>query len=158
MSYDPVSMAEFSVDIVAWNDARPLLRAVRETVFVHEQRVPVAEEWDVFDEKSTHVLATDRNGSPIGTGRLLPDGHVGRMAVLAHWRGRGVGAALLERLLMEAKHHGHAKLLLNAQTHAVRFYERFGFEAVGDEFMEAGIPHRAMERVMRGPPWRVQSS
>lgn len=135
-----------------------MLRAVRETVFIGEQRVPIEEEWDEHDAECVHVLATDEQGTPIGTGRLLPDGHIGRMAVLAHYRGRGVGAAILERLLLEAQHRGHKHLVLNAQTHAIEFYARFGFVAEGDEFQEAGIPHRRMTRVLRGPPWRIQSS
>jgi predicted GNAT family N-acyltransferase len=81
----------------------------------------------------------------IGTGRLLPDGHIGRMAVLADWRGKGVGRALLERLLEEARLQSCA-LALHAQTHASGFYRRFGFVEEGPEFMEAGIPHRTMVR------------
>ncbi|MEO1481676.1 MAG: GNAT family N-acetyltransferase [Myxococcota bacterium] len=138
-------MAEFEIRIVGWEEARPLLRAVRETVFVVEQRVPVDEEWDEWDAKSVHALAMDGNGAPVGAGRLLPDGHIGRMAVLGHVRGRGVGAALLTALIEEAKRRGHTRLALNAQTHAIPFYERFGFAASGDEFDEAGIPHRHMD-------------
>lgn len=138
-------MADFEVRIVDWESARPLLRAVRETVFVVEQRVPVDEEWDSWDEKSIHALAMDSSGAPVGTGRLLPNGHVGRMAVLAHMRGRGVGAELLSALIEEAKARGHQRLMLNAQTHAIPFYERFGFVASGEEFDEAGIPHRHMD-------------
>jgi predicted GNAT family N-acyltransferase len=92
------------------------------------------------------VLASDGDGSPIGTGRLLPDGHIGRMAVLADWRGKGVGRALLERLLEEAAGLGMRRLALHAQTQAAGFYRRFGFVEEGPEFMEAGIPHRTMVR------------
>ncbi len=146
------------VRTVSWEEARPMLRAVRETVFVVEQRVPLDEEWDEYDAECVHVLATDDQGTPIGTGRLLPDGSIGRMAVLAHYRGRGVGAAILERLMLEAQHRGHKHLALNSQTHAIEFYSRVGFVAEGDEFMEAGIPHRRMTCELRGPPWRTQSS
>ena len=82
----------------------------------------------------------------VGTGRLLPDGHVGRMAVLRDWRGRGVGSAILSALVDRAAARGMGRLVLNAQTHAVPFYARHGFAAFGEEFMEADIPHIAMAR------------
>jgi predicted GNAT family N-acyltransferase len=91
------------------------------------------------------VLALDTGGHPIGCGRLLPDGHVGRLAVLAPWRGRGVGAALLARLVALAGETGHTRVVLNAQTHALPFYARAGFTPYGPVFEEAGIPHQAME-------------
>ena len=87
-------------------------------------------------------------GTPIGCGRLLPDGHVGRMAVLASWRGRGVGAALLTRLVAAAQARGDARVVLNAQVQAMPFYARFGFAPVGAPFVEAGIPHQAMARAL----------
>lgn len=80
----------------------------------------------------------------MGTGRLLPDGHIGRMAVLREWRGKGVGALLLRALVELARSRGHTSVRLNAQTQALGFYRRYGFEAVGAQFMEAGIPHLAM--------------
>jgi predicted GNAT family N-acyltransferase len=66
------------------------------------------------------------------------------MAVLADWRGRGVGSAILMALLVEARNRGHATAQLHAQTHAIGFYARHGFFAFGPEFPEAGIPHRMM--------------
>ncbi len=115
-------------------------------VFVKEQGVPVALECDSFDAVSQHVLAVDSNGKAIGTGRLLPDGHVGRMAVLPEWRSKGVGTALLGTLIEAAEENGVQKLALNAQMGAVAFYARFGFAPVGSEFIEAGILHIAMIR------------
>lgn len=126
-----------------WNADRERLRQVREEVFVREQRVPLELEWDEMDEACVHVIA-EAEGRPIGTGRLLPDGHIGRMAVLAAWRGRGVGRALLEELLAEALKLGMPGIVLHAQTHARAFYERQGFRVEGGEFMEAGIPHVRM--------------
>ncbi len=122
------------------------LRAVREQVFVREQGVPLALEWDGDDAPALHLLAETPDGSAIGTARLLPDGQVGRMAVLAEWRGRGVGTALLKALLHIAADKHYPPLFLNAQTRAVGFYARHGFEAEGDEFEDAGIPHRRMVR------------
>jgi GNAT superfamily N-acetyltransferase len=107
-AYTPVDIVEFGVDAGSWNELREPARAVREAVFVVEQKVPREIELDEHDATSRHVLARDGDGSPIGTGRLLPDGHIGRMAVLADWRGKGVGRAMLERLLEEAAGTRHA--------------------------------------------------
>ena len=133
-----------SIRIVSWQDEAPALRLIRETVFILEQHVPEELEWDAFDDVSVHVLALGPDGKPIGTARLLPDGHIGRMAVLKEWRRMGFGSAMLQRLLDEAHIRGIKKVILNAQTTAVRFYERFGFQPVGEEFMDAGIPHVKM--------------
>lgn len=144
--YTPVDIVEFGVEAGSWDELREAACVVREAVFVVEQKVPREIELDEHDAASRHVLARDGDGSPIGTGRLLPDGHIGRMAVLAEWRGKGVGRALLERLLEEAAGLGMRHLALHAQTQATGFYRRFGFVEEGPEFMEAGIPHRTMVR------------
>ncbi len=147
MAADPGSA--FCVRAAIWPVDAALLREVRTQVFVVEQQVPEELEWDGVDGDCLHVLADDATGTPIGCGRLLPDGHIGRMAVLARWRGRGVGAALLVHLVERARARGDQRVLLNAQTHAMPFYARFGFTAFGEEFDEAGIAHRAMERLLR---------
>lgn len=134
----------FRIETAHWPDDREALRAVRETVFVDEQGVPLALEWDDADATAIHLLARADNGEPIGTGRLLPDGHIGRMAVLKPWRGRGVGRALLRRLIDSARARGLTVLVLNAQCAAVQFYEPFGFRAEGGIFDDAGIPHQRM--------------
>jgi len=120
------------------------LRAIRHAVFVVEQNVPEALEWDGVDADCAHALAEDTARRSIGCGRLLGDGHIGRMAVLKEYRGRGVGAALLASLVALAREGGHDRAILNAQTHALRFYARFGFLPEGREFSEAGIPHQTM--------------
>jgi len=102
-------------------------------------------EWDEFDRVSLHVVA-EASGQAIGTGRLLPDGHIGRMAVLAPWRGRGVGSALFQALLRAAADAGHRRVLLSAQSRVQDFYRRFGFESEGPPYVEAGIDHVAMAR------------
>lgn len=132
------------------------LRAVRETVFVHEQQVPIEEEWDALDPLSSHVLARDNGQRPIGTGRLTPEHKIGRMAVVAEWRGRGVGAALLHNLIDIARSRGWAEVSLNAQVDAIGFYQRFGFVAYGEPFMEAGIRHQAMRKTL--PPVATPTS
>ena len=142
----PVDIVEFGVEAGSWNELASQARQVRDAVFVGEQKVPREIEWDEHDAVSRHVIARDSDGGAIGTGRLLPDDHIGRMAVLADWRGKGVGRALLERLLEEARLQGHDHLALHAQTQASGFYRRFGFVEEGPEFMEAGIPHRTMVR------------
>jgi predicted GNAT family N-acyltransferase len=138
--------AEFSVRLVDWSEAAEGLRFVRRMVFIDEQAIPEDMEWDEFDAVCRHAIAEDASGAAIGCGRLLPDGHVGRLAVLAAWRGRGVGAALLLQLLELARVRGLSRAILNSQTHAMPFYARHGFVADGDEYLEAGIPHRTMTR------------
>lgn len=137
-------MSEFTVRPVGWHEAGALLKSVRHTVFVEEQRVPADLEWDGRDPECVHALATDLTGRPIGAARLLPDGQIGRMAVLSGWRHKGIGGALLRLLLFEARKRGYREVRLHAQTHAAKFYAKFGFEPVGQEFMEAGIPHVEM--------------
>ena len=141
--------ADFGIRTLRWSEAAPQLRSVRHAVFVVEQRVPASLEWDDADATSLHALAVDAGGAPIGCARLLPDGHIGRVAVLAPWRRRGVGSALLSRLVDEARARGDARVILNAQVDAMPFYARYGFVARGDVFEEAGIPHRVMERALR---------
>jgi predicted GNAT family N-acyltransferase len=136
----------FSVTIIHWDAARERALRVRETVFVREQGVPPEIEIDEWDAASDHALACTTDREVIGTGRLLPDGHIGRMAVLAEWRGKGVGSALLDALVERARARGIAEVALNAQVHAVPFYRRHGFVEAGEPFMEAGIPHVAMTR------------
>jgi len=134
----------FTIRILAWPDALALARPVREQVFIEEQSVPRELEWDEWDTRGDHALACDAAGRPIGTARLLPDGRIGRMAVVREWRGRGVGAALLEAMLSQARGHALRSVMVHAQTHAASFYRRFGFSERGGEFLEAGIPHVEM--------------
>ena len=139
-------MAPFTISETDWARDAARLGAVRRTVFIDEQGVPEAMEWDAHDEVSVHFLAVAEDTSPIGCARLLPDGHIGRMAVLPAWRGRGVGRALLAKVLLTAQARGQMTLRLSAQTHAAAFYARAGFVAEGAEYEEAGIPHVAMQR------------
>ncbi len=138
----------FAIRLVDWSDAIEALRAVRRAVFIVEQSIPEDMEWDDFDGACRHALAEDASGTAVGCGRLLPDGHIGRLAVLDVWRGQGVGSALLSQLVDLARARGHARVILNSQTQAMPFYARHGFVAVGDEYLEAGIPHRTMTRTL----------
>ena len=132
------------VRLTTWAAGRSRLAAVRRAVFIEEQCMPESLEWDDHDAVSVHALAADAAGHPVGTARLLPDGRIGRMAVIAAWRGRGVGRALLEAMVREARRRGHLGCRLDAQVTAIGFYERAGFVAHGPVFDDAGIPHRAM--------------
>jgi len=138
-------MSDYRVLITNWAHEQVRLSYVRRAVFIEEQGVPEDMEWDADDAGALHLLAVDGEGKAIGCARLLPDGHIGRMAVLPAWRGRGVGRALLAAVLDTAQARGHGTLRLSAQTHAAAFYARAGFVAVGSEYEEAGIPHIAMK-------------
>ena len=140
----------FQVEAIEYATGLAELRAVRETVFVHEQQVPLEEEWDALDPLCRHVIARDESGLPIGTGRLTPEHRIGRMAVLAEWRGQGVGDALLAALMAEARKQGWPVVSLNAQVSAEAFYARQGFIPEGERFMEAGIEHQSMRRALTG--------
>jgi predicted GNAT family N-acyltransferase len=135
----------FTVSLVSWHDGEPLLRAIREAVFVREQNVPQELEWDGMDDGSRHALALSLNGDAIGCGRILPNGHIGRIAVLPQWRNQRVGTAIMEALLDEARARGFKQVDVDAQIQAIPFYHNFDFVESGKEFMDAGMPHRKMK-------------
>lgn len=122
-------------------------RALRRRVFIEEQGVSEADELDDLDDQAIHLLAT-KDGTPLGSARLLvlgETGKIGRVCVLPQARGTGLGAALMRAAIAEFRRiPGVARVKLGAQTHALGFYERLGFQATGPEFMDAGIPHRDM--------------
>src|SRR5688572_16146251 len=133
------------IELMSWEQARAHASPIRFTVFVEEQGVPFEIELDEYDPLSVHAVVFDQ-GKPVATGRLLPDGHIGRMAVLKEWRGRGIGALMLTRLIERAKARGDREVVLSAQIHAAPFYAAHGFVAHGEEYMEAGIRHQEMRR------------
>jgi predicted GNAT family N-acyltransferase len=134
-----------SVTVVtgSWAELGAAASAIRHEVFVEEQRVPVELELDEFDAVSIHALALDGE-TALGTGRLLPDGHIGRMAVRREARGGGIGSKLLRALMQQAQQRGDSAVVLHAQLSAVGFYQRHGYTPEGDVFMDAGIEHIAM--------------
>ncbi|MEU3722745.1 GNAT family N-acetyltransferase [Streptomyces sp. NPDC031705] len=150
--------APVSVRVAESEADRAACNAVRTEVFVVEQSVPESIEYDAYDAVAVHVLAAGPDGEPLGTGRLLhgpealgktgsPEvGSLGRLAVRKSARGLGVGVALVRAIEAEAWRLGLAAVDLGAQTHALGFYERLGYEAYGPEFEDAGIPHRSMRR------------
>jgi predicted GNAT family N-acyltransferase len=129
-----------------WEKAEALAAPLRFAIFVGEQKVPAGIELDDLDAKCMHAIAYDEAGKAIGTGRLLPEGKIGRMAVVKEWRRRGVGADLLEALVAEARRRGHGEVKLSAQLQAAEFYRSHGFVAEGKVYEEAGILHQAMRR------------
>jgi len=142
----PAEKSEVSVRVGDWKQLCAYAMAVRYAVFVKEQGIPAQLEMDEHDASAVHAVAFDLCGVPLGTGRLLADAHIGRMAVLRRARGQGIGAIILRTLVVIAKARGMQELRLHAQLGALGFYERQGFIAIGPEYEEAGILHRTMVR------------
>ena len=142
MAGDPIECV-----LASWDADRPVLQRIRRAVFIEEQKMRESDEWDDDDAVSVHVLAR-LNREPVGTGRLNPAGKIGRIAVFAGSRGRGVGATILRRLIEEARRRGIRNPYLHAQVQALPFYEKHGFRSEGDVFDEAGIPHVRMRHVL----------
>ncbi|MFI8482750.1 GNAT family N-acetyltransferase [Pseudomonas sp. NPDC078700] len=133
-------MNKISVRLADWHKDNADIRRIREAVFVAEQSVAPELEWDSEDAEAAHFLACE-DGYPVGTARLLDDGHIGRVSVLKDWRGLNVGVALMEAAVAEAEKRGLRRQMLSAQVHASAFYERLGFTIISEEYLEAGIPH-----------------
>jgi len=143
-------MRSIVVTRTSYQDSRADIFAIRNRVFVIEQSVPMEIEIDALDPVARHVLARV-DERPVGTGRITAEGKIGRMAVLKEFRGRGVGAAILGELVQMAGEYGLEEVCLSAQCHAIPFYERFGFQAQGPVYAEAGIDHRWMTRLLAIP-------
>ncbi|MBI3561487.1 MAG: GNAT family N-acetyltransferase [Gammaproteobacteria bacterium] len=139
-------MNSFRVQPVSFMEQQPAIYAVRNAVFVQEQGIDASAEWDGQDQQAQHVLAWDQERQPIGTGRLLIDGRIGRMAVLPAWRRHGVGRHILEQLLRIAAKQGKTQVYLSAQVAVLGFYTRAGFIAQGEHYIEEGILHQKMCR------------
>ncbi len=143
---------EFVVTLTQWRTDGAELAKVRREVFVLEHSVPEELESDADDPDSArvhHAVARDSSGNVIGTGRIVLDDpvpRIGRMAIRKEWRGRGVGAAVLELLCEDARRAGFGKVMVHSQTHTAPFYFKRGFLSYGTEFYEAGIPHQQMRR------------
>ncbi len=136
---------ETSIQVGNWEELAAAATSIRFAVFVHEQGVPESEELDALDAVCVHAVIY-RGRFAIATGRLCPDGRIGRMAVLKEFRGRGLGGQILRALIAAANERGQYEAYLHAQIHALGFYSRYGFIAEGPEFEEARIRHRAMRR------------
>ena len=137
-------MSDIDIQIVNFNHSFSDIEKIRTTVFIKEQHVPSELEWDEFDAGSIHILAYYKNNA-VATARLLPDGHIGRMAVLAEFRKRHIGKKMLNFLLNLAQKKLITKIQLSAQEHAVEFYKKMGFSITSDMYLDAGIEHYDME-------------
>ena len=138
-------MSEIMVSAAIWSEDKEQLVALRTRVFVDEQKVPASLEEDGLDADCLHVKAL-QGSICIGTGRLLPNGYIGRMCVANEFRNQGIGTLMLENLIQQAQTAGHRQVMLHSQSDAVPFYHKNGFTTDSEEFIEAGIPHRHMVR------------
>jgi predicted GNAT family N-acyltransferase len=139
-------MDQLSLQSGNWQALHEWVYPIRHEVFVLEQGVPAELELDEGDLTALHFLVRDPNGYPVATGRLLPDGHIGRVAVRAKWRQQGVGMFLMRAIIEAARTDNPRELWLHAQISAQHFYASFGFTTVGEIFMEAGIAHLEMRK------------
>jgi predicted GNAT family N-acyltransferase len=144
-----MSDSNYKVRLVSWALEGDSLMRLRFEVFVREQGVPKELEVDGLDPDCEHAAAFALDGRLVGTARLLPDGHIGRVAVARECRGYQVGTRLMQRLIVRARARGLAAVQVNAQCAVLGFYQRLGFTVYGEEFMEAGIAHRSMSLVLR---------
>lgn len=135
----------YTIHVVSWKTHAAQLSAVRETVFIEEQKVPAELEWDGLDAAAQHLLALNNNGVSIGCARLLADGSIGRMAVIKDWRKHGVGMALLKQAMKLYQQQGQMEIRLSAQTYAIGFYEKAGFKVCSAPYLDAGIWHVDMQ-------------
>ena len=131
-----------NVRVADWHTDKASLRQIRRQVFIEEQKVPEELEWDEFDDSSIHFLASCE-GKPVACARLKADGQIGRMAVLAEYRNRGLGRKLLQ-FILQTSEQKLSKVYLHAQLTAVPFYKKQEFIETGEIFYEANIPHREM--------------
>jgi predicted GNAT family N-acyltransferase len=144
------SRIAYTLRLGAWAELGAHAAQVRTQVFVHEQQIPAELEWDALDAQVLHAVAYGAQGQPLATGRLLQpalhQGQIGRMATLAHARGSGLGAAIVQALLQAARERGDSEVMLHAQRSAQSFYERMGFVCEGEPFDEVGIAHITMKQ------------
>jgi predicted GNAT family N-acyltransferase len=141
---------DFHIIHTSWQTHKTEIRLIRQRVFIDEQQVPKALEWEGHEDSYHYILALDHQKQAIGTGRIDARGHIGRMAVMKNWRNQGVGSAILKALIEFAQNRHDPSVVLNAQTTAIGFYEKQGFIICSDEFLDAGIPHRTMMRTLAG--------
>lgn len=143
-------MKPWVIRAASWNnpEEKKTLKQIRREVFIEEQGVPESLEWDQFDSVSSHFLAYQQEQA-IGCVRLLPTGHIGRMAVLAKWRRQGVASALLEACETHARTHDIPEIRLSAQTQAIPFYKKAGYRIISDPYPDAGILHQDMSKSLR---------
>jgi len=138
-------MNSLIINIVDYNTHYKEIKEIREEVFIKEQKVPKNLEWDGLDPEAKHALVKNKDNL-IGTGRIFSDGHIGRIAVMKSYRGRGIGKKIISKLVETAKNEGLHEVWLSSQCTAVGFYKKIGFSEFGDIFQEAGINHIKMKK------------
>ena len=132
----------------SWADLGRLAAELRTAVFVHEQGIPAELEWDAFDANCRHAVVCNRLGQAVACGRLLPDGHIGRVAVAQALRGSQAGRLVMKSLMDEARAVGHDQVEISAQSAVAGFYRKLGFASVGEPYEEAGISHIRMRAAL----------
>ena len=139
-----------NIRIADWHDKedQQALLNIRRKVFIEEQGVPEELEWDEEDHTAKHFLYF-KSEKPIACGRILKNGHIGRMAVLKAYRKQNIGSSLLQYIIQDAKKNKVSHLSLHAQLSALDFYQKHGFQAYDDIFMEAGIEHQSMKLIIK---------
>jgi predicted GNAT family N-acyltransferase len=141
----------FDVNIVTTSREREDAFSVRRKVFVEEQGVPLSLELDELDETADHFVVYTEN-APIGAGRIRESdsgiGKVERVCILPEYRGKHLGKLIMQALEDHAASKGFEKIVLNAQSYAIPFYEKIGYVITSPEFMDADIPHRTMEKTI----------
>ena len=143
-------MDDFDIAIVNFSEKQAEITSVRRTVFVEEQNVPESIDFDGSDTDFIHVLASDKNGLPVGTARINREGRIGRMAVLKNYRWQGIGRKMIQALMDYGRKNAITNFHVSSQVTAAGFYKKMGFEPTGKEFLEAGIKHINMNQ--KNPP------
>lgn len=136
------------IKIATSNKERKQVYKVRTTVFVDEQNVSIEEEIDEYEDEAIHFVGIE-NGLPIAASRLRWVGQMGkleRICILKNHRGKSYGTKMIEAMEEQVIEKGYTQTKLHAQTQALKFYERLGYEVISDEFLDAGIPHVAMTK------------
>ncbi|WP_075185222.1 GNAT family N-acetyltransferase [Teredinibacter haidensis] len=168
-----MSEAPCELEIVSWTENSLLLSDIRRKVFIEEQNVSEAEEWDEQDahEETQHFMIS-KNDQAVGCARLLANGQIGRMAIRKGFREQGFGLELLRGIIRHSLQqqfasHTEKDLFLHAQVAAIPFYKKMGFHEIGNHFMDAGIPHKTMvleldsstlTTLYRDRVWRLQQA
>ncbi|NRB36961.1 MAG: GNAT family N-acetyltransferase [Pseudomonadales bacterium] len=139
----------FTTQVVRFTvKTQPDILALRHQVFTLEQGVSAELDIDGLDDNALHcVIYSDKK--IVATGRLLTDGHIGRVAVLAAFRHQGLGNTVMKSLMGEAKKRGDSQVFLHAQISALEFYQKLGFVSYGEPFLDAGIKHIAMLKTLK---------
>ncbi|WP_419819990.1 GNAT family N-acetyltransferase [Acinetobacter sp.] len=133
-------MSQFVIQSGPWSQLQHEAKLIRSMVFIEEQNISEADEWDEQDAISLHFVVYAQDQA-IATARLLENNSIGRVAVLQQYRGEGIGKLLMQHIIQVAKQQNRAFLQLSAQVYAIRFYENLGFQVQGEEYLDCEIPH-----------------